>query len=329
MPRGDAEKRAERLLHLIGILNAGDGYAGAELAALMNVSLRTVYRDVVALSTLVPIYYDGGYRLLKDASIQKLAFTREELIALLLGTGVPAVADASHLAAATRAALAKVREELVRRFGEQPDADGAVAVQAKAYDLSPQALRHLRALEDAINAGRRQEIRYRALRSDDETVREVDPYALTFRGHSWYLVGFCHLRGTERFFRVDRIVALKTLPATFQRPAGFSLDDFFANAWEVFTTGVKGAVRIRFAPHLGAAVRAPLARWGALKGGGAEPLVFEGDLPLTAELCWWLLRFGGDAEVLEPTALREMVAAQVHAAAAVYGLLGDAATPTS
>ena len=323
MPRNTADKKAERLLHLIGVLNSGEGYSGPDLAEIMGVSLRTVYRDVVVLSTLVPIYYDQGYRLLADSQIANLAFTRDELLALALGMGTPALVAASHLSGATLSALNKVREQLNRRFGERNGADDAVSIHVEAYKPSIAMVRTLRVLEETINNHHRVELVYQTPLREKETVRAIDPYGLTFRIHTWYLVGFCHLRKCERVFRVDRITAVKPLPDRFERPASFSIEEFFADSWEVYVPSAKARARIKFHWDLETNVKPRLNGWGDFHGGNGKPVVFEGEVPISEEFCRWLLKFGGDAEVLEPPALREMIAAKIAEAARVYGVAPD------
>jgi predicted DNA-binding transcriptional regulator YafY len=321
-------KRSERLFHLINILRSGKGYGAAELARITGVSLRTLYRDVVDLSSLVPVYYDKGYRLLPESYIANLTFTREELLAIKTAMKVPALAKASHLAAASRSALIKINEQLDRRFGDGAHAAAEdIDVHMDANPLTTAMVRTLRVLEEAIAGRRTVQFAYRAAYRDERTKREVDPYGLTFRVHSWYLIGRCHLRKCERVFRLDRIEAAKILPGKFTRPDEFSLEGFFADSWEVYTGAPRARVVVRFAAGVGSSVRPRLARWGAFRDDDrGDHFVFEGLLPVSEEFARWLLNFGGDAEVLEPDELRAMVAARVFAAAGVYQYPGGAAS---
>ncbi len=316
--------RAARLFHLISILRTGRGYTGTELADTMGVSQRTVYRDVVDLSDLVPIYYDEGYRLLSESFLANLTFTREELLALKLGVQMQSVAQASHLGAATNSALAKIEEQLIRRCREPDAGTDTITVHVKAHPLNDKTIKTLRVLENAIRARKTVRLNYYSLKRYKKTRRSIDPYGLTFRGHSWYLVGHCHLRRTMRVFRLDRILTVERTPSRFERPEGFSLEEFFADTWETFAAGHKAKVVLRFNQRAEPIAKPMLAGRGEFrKHRDAKIVIFEGEVPLSDEFCRWLLTLGGNVEVLEPLELREQVAEKHREAAALYAPAPD------
>jgi predicted DNA-binding transcriptional regulator YafY len=305
---------------MISILRTGRGYTGAELADVMGVSQRTVYRDVVDLSGLVPIYYDDGYRLLSDTFLANLTFTREELVALKLGVQMQALAEASHLGAATQSVLAKIDEQLERRFQGEADDGDVISVHVKAHPMGEKTVRVLRDLEDAVRRRLTVEFSYYTLSRNEKTKRTVDPYGLTFRRHSWYLVGYCHLRHQARVFRLDRISSVTATSHKFERPKGFSLEEFFADTWEVFASGPMADVVLRFSRHAEFIARPTLGGRGEFnlerKG---NKIVFRGEVPVTDEFVRWLLTLGENVEVLEPAELRDRVASRHRSAAELYG----------
>jgi predicted DNA-binding transcriptional regulator YafY len=311
-------KRAERLFQLISILRTGRGYTGAELADIMGVSQRTVYRDVVDLSGLVPLYYDEGYRLLSESFLANLSFSRDELLALKLGVQLQALAQGSHLGAATQSALAKIEEQLARR-GQQPDVPGEeLTVYVKAHPLVGSVVRTLRLVENAIRNRHTLEFEYYSLSRDEKTKRTVDPYGLTFRRHSWYVVGYCHLRRSIRVFRPDRISSTKTTGREFERPPAFSLEQFFADSWEVFAPVPKVNVVLKFDKRAVPIARPMLTGRGVFDGRNGKSIAFEGEVPMSDEFCRWLLTLGNSVEVLKPKELREKIAGHHRAAAARY-----------
>jgi predicted DNA-binding transcriptional regulator YafY len=116
--------RAERLFHMVNILRTGRGYHASELAEVLGVSVRTIYRDVVDISGQVPIYYDRGYRVLREARLANMAFTRDELLSLkraLEAAGLPLCPY--HFPGGLQAALNKINDQLSGRFGHR-DATG-------------------------------------------------------------------------------------------------------------------------------------------------------------------------------------------------------------
>jgi|GEM_PF-1901196 predicted DNA-binding transcriptional regulator YafY len=113
------QTKTERLFHLVNILRSGNGYRVAELARALKVSERTIYRYVVDLSEVVPIYYDKGYRILAEARLANMAFTREELLAVKLAfKTTELLAGSAGLTPAMRAALNKIEDQLSCRFGD-------------------------------------------------------------------------------------------------------------------------------------------------------------------------------------------------------------------
>ena len=113
-------KRAERLLHMVNILRSGKGYYASELARALGVSVRTIYRDVVDLSQQVPIYYDRGYRLLRERHLAGMAFTHDELLSLKRALERDfSPAGPRGGAGKLRAALAKIDDQLRERFGDR------------------------------------------------------------------------------------------------------------------------------------------------------------------------------------------------------------------
>ncbi len=312
-------KRAERLFHLVSILRTGRGYTGGELANALGVSQRTIYRDVVDLSTLVSIYYDEGYRLLSESFLANLTFTHEELLALKLGIQLQPLAEGSHFGGATLSALAKIDEQLNRRFRNAEGENEIITVHVKAYPLTKETVRALRVLESAIRARQTVELTYYSLSRGEINKRTVDPYNLTFRRHSWYLIGYCHLRRNVRIFRLDRIHSAKLILRKFEKPPGFSVEEFFADTWEVFAPTPKEEVVLRFDSGAEPIAKPVLEARGKFRQDRPRKgLIFEGRVPLTDEFCRWLLTLGRAVEVLEPRELREKVAAKHQEAAALY-----------
>jgi len=113
------KRKAERLFRMVNILRSGKGYHASELAEVLGVSKRTIYRDVVDLSQQVPIYYDRGYKLLRERYLADIAFTRDELLSLKCALETAYVpARPGDPAGKLRAALDKINDQLWERFGD-------------------------------------------------------------------------------------------------------------------------------------------------------------------------------------------------------------------
>jgi predicted DNA-binding transcriptional regulator YafY len=200
--------RTERLLDLIQTLRRHRRpVSGAQLADELNVSVRTIYRDVQTLIAQgAPI--DGeagiGYVLRPGFILPPLMFSRDEIEALILGSGMVARAADPALAKAARNALAKITAVLPAGRGDEVDAAGLLAGPIKpaifdGVDLAP--------IRSAIRTEQKISIAY-----DDEagarTERRIWPISLTYCAHVRLLAAWCELRESYRHFRTDRITGV-------------------------------------------------------------------------------------------------------------------------
>lgn len=228
-------RRADRLFDIIQILRGGRLRTAQEIADQLEVSIRTIYRDIDALvASGVPIEGERGigYVLRGQTLLPPLSFTVSELQALALGAQlVKAWAD-KELAQAAEEVLAKVdavvpierRDELwrkdLRAFGLRIGAD-----ERARLSLLRQALREKRkvALSYADADG--------AL-----TERLVRPLSLEAWGHAWTLTAWCEMRQDFRAFRLDRILEAEMKEA-FRPEPGRTLQDYMARlrreGWDV------------------------------------------------------------------------------------------------
>jgi len=287
---------------------------------MMGLSARTVYRDVVDLSNIVPVYCDKGYRLLTESYIAKLSFTHDELLALKLAVRMPALSQASHLAGAAKSALSKIDEQLtIRRGRTTAGAADPISYDVAANPVTAKTIRTLRLLEEAVLEQRVVILKYHSTTENRTKTREVDPYGLTFRRRSWYLVGHCRLRDAQRVFRVDRIQLVTVTKKRFERPPGFSLASFFKDSWEVYAPGEIVKARIRFSSFLADTVKPQLEGRGRFRTArDRKTITFEGEVPTSEEFVRWLLTFGSDAKVLAPLSLGQRVAHKALAIANLY-----------
>jgi predicted DNA-binding transcriptional regulator YafY len=197
-------RRADRLFQIVQYLRGGRLVTARNLAERLEVSERTIYRDIVDLqSTGVPI--DGeagvGYILREGFDLPPLMFTRDEVAALVLGARLAKAWGGARMALAAEEALIKIEAVL-------PDKERAKLRQTPLYAIdfgqSDQVRSMLDRLDEAI--GQRQRLCLTYDRLDGErSVRTVRPLGLYYWGKVWTLVAWCELRTDFRMFRVDRI----------------------------------------------------------------------------------------------------------------------------
>ena len=198
-------RRADRLFQIVQYLRGGRLTTARDLAAKLEVSERTIYRDVADLiGSVVPIEGEAGvgYVMRAGYDVPPLMFTRSEVAALVAGARMVRAWGGADLARAAEEALVKIGAVL-------PDTlrDSADNVPIHAYNftgLDPVDRAMLDRLEAACNDRIRLDIAYRALDGTD-TRRTVRPLGLHFWGQTWTLAAWCELREGFRTFRIDRI----------------------------------------------------------------------------------------------------------------------------
>ncbi|MEV4251990.1 YafY family protein [Spirillospora sp. NPDC049652] len=321
--------RASRLVSILLMLQTRGRLTAEELASALEVSVRTVYRDMEALSEAgVPLYgepgHDGGYRLLDGFRTRLNGLTEDEAESLFL-TGLPGPAAELGLGAIVAAAQLKLMSALP---DELRDKAACVSerfhLDAPAWYRAPDDTPHLTAVADAVWDARRVRLGYYRWRTPHEIVRDVDPLGLVLKSGHWYLVGRTD-RGL-RTYRVSRILDMTVSDERFERPAGFDLAAHWASYLRSFderrltlTATVRLSPRVlgRLTDFLDDA-SARAARETARPAG--EDGWVEVVVPVeSAERgVHDLLRLGNDAEVVGPPELRARVADTVAALARRY-----------
>jgi predicted DNA-binding transcriptional regulator YafY len=201
-------RRADRLFQIVQHLRGGRLVTAKQLSERLEVSERTIYRDIADLvSSGVPI--DGeagvGYVMRKGFDLPPLMFTTDEILALVVGARLLRAFGGAEMARASEEALVKIAAVL-----PEPARRRADAVPIHAYSVATdEADRHrLDALGIAIDDERRLTLTYRD-EQDRETIRTIRPLGLFFWGRVWTLSAWCELRQDFRLFRVDRMVAFE------------------------------------------------------------------------------------------------------------------------
>ena len=216
-------RRADRLFRLVELLRSRRFATGAWLADQLEVSLRTLYRDIRDLcASGMPIEGEAGvgYRLRYRLDVPPLLFDTQELEALLIGSRMVQAWGDAELAAAAGAALAKIHNAL-------PEALRREARIARLYvPPKPERPAWLQELRSTI---RHRNVVSMDYRREDGTPsqREVWPLGLFFWGSAWTLVGWCTMRNDFRHFRIDRIQQLRRSDTIYPVESGRRLDDYF------------------------------------------------------------------------------------------------------
>jgi predicted DNA-binding transcriptional regulator YafY len=219
-------RRADRLFQIVQYLRGGRLVTARMLGERLEVSERTIYRDIADLqSTGVPI--DGeagvGYILREGYDLPPLMFTRDEIVALVAGARMVRAFGGAAMARAAEEALVKISSVL-------PDGErGRIArieIHAPSYVVSDGARKSIDLAEYAIEAREVLRLDYRD-EEGRETLREVRPLGLWFWGKVWTLVAWCELRNDFRAFRIDRLAEISATGRIFKPERGKQLADFY------------------------------------------------------------------------------------------------------
>lgn len=226
--------KADNLLAVLWLLRSRRRVTAAEIAESLEISLRTAYRYIDALSASgVPVMAetgpDGGYSLPERFRSVPLFFEHTELVALFQAALFARQSGYPHTSA-LEAALEKVRRNLSP--GQAADLErhmaGLVVVGTRrGGPVEP----WLPDLEQAVAEGATVEISYWKPDAEAPEIRTIDPYCLVYRSGLWYVTAFCHLRQDQREFRVDRVRHLRRNGSTFQRPPGFQPEEGETGDW--------------------------------------------------------------------------------------------------
>jgi predicted DNA-binding transcriptional regulator YafY len=308
--------RASRLVTLMLLLQTRGRMTAAQLARELEVSERTVHRDVDALSEAgVPIYAErgphGGVQLVEGYRTRLTGMTADEAEAVFL-SGLPGPAAELGLGTVVTAARLKVLASLpselrvrASRLVERFYLDAAGWFQAS--DPVP----HLAAVAEAVWEGRRLWIEYE--RGDSHVERVLEPLGLVLKGGIWYAVA--SVEGALRTYRLSRVVAARPLDETFDRPAGFDLPSHWAESIAAYEREIpRIEVTVRVAPDrmdvladlVGHQVVAAAERLPEPDPDGWTRLRLRVDWGLN-EAPGHLLGMGGDLEVIGPPEVRDRV----------------------
>jgi len=312
---------ATRLIHLILLLQRQPNQKAADLAAQLDVSLRTLHRYISMLEEMgLPVYTErgpyGGFSLARGYKMPPLMLSPEEAAALALGAGLVEQLWGDLYQVEARSALAKLDQVLPEeQRHEVAWAHRSLAAanlhRADTAALSPT----LDILRQGLHQRHCLRLTYARQGSAEPTRRDFDTYALVHRAGWWYVVGFCHLRNAMRLLRVDRIRSVEILDTSYAIPA-----DFDVHAWLAQEPLPQAAIlaRLRFEPQVADFVRQNGYLWQDVAwqpDGSVIATLPASDLFYAAGMAG---SFGPAVTVLDPPELRQLVAEWAQAVIQLY-----------
>lgn len=316
--------RADRLLSIMLLLQTRRRMTAAKLATQLEVSERTIHRDMEALSMAgIPVVADrgrgGGWSLLEGYETNLTGLNESEIQTLFLEQPNKLLDDLG-LKQAAQAALIKLLASLPAFYRHDAEfVRNHIHIDSAGWHDHAESVASLPALQDAVWQEVNVKISYE--RSDGATIeREISPLGLVAKGRVWYLVA--SIDGDLRTYRVSRITNVQPLNHPIMRPRNFDL----ATYWEQSTVDFKANLpsyelvvrvhpdKMRWLEHI--------TRYGrvqAILGADSEGWnIVQMRFDVEEEACMAVVGLGGDAEVLEPENLREKVVAHAQSLLMLY-----------
>ncbi|HEY0530888.1 MAG TPA: nitroreductase/quinone reductase family protein [Actinoplanes sp.] len=327
--------RAGRLVSLLLLLQTRGRMTAQAIADELEVSVRTVYRDVESLGAAgVPIYADrgptGGYQLLDGYRTRLTGMTSDEAGSLYLAA-MPGPAAELGLGSVLAAAQLKLRASLPGELAERADrVRERFYLDAPGWFRADEPTPYLSIVADAVWSGRQLEVRYRRWKAPREVTRTLDPLGVVLKAGRWYLVAGSGTRTTT--YRVTNILSASLLSTPVDRPAEFDLASFWrewASRYEQSVYRLTATVRMTsaalermafvFPPEMSRRARAAASPDASGSGWLVTTVPIESVRHGHIEL----LKLGDSVEVLSPPELRALFARTARGLAALYSDIPD------
>ena len=305
--------RADRLLSLLMLLQTRGQMSAQELAEELEVSERTIYRDIVALSASgVPVYASrgpgGGVKLIEEYRTSLTGLTPEEARALFM-MSIPAPLMQLGMGEKFKGALLKLSASLPdTRRADEARTRQRIHLDSSWWFQSEQEIPCLQTIQQALWQDRCLRIKVRWEFFNTEFEQDAEPYGLVAKANVWYLV--YGRGGNPHVTRVSQIVEADLLPDGFARPPEFDLEAFWEAWCREYESQPPFCARVRVAPealpllagYVGERARAGLMQTRPPDADGWVTL----DLPFESFVAarTRLLGLGQAVEVLEPETLR-------------------------
>lgn len=319
-----------RLLKILTLLQSGGTHNPDNLAIALDVSKRTVYRDINKLqSTGVPIEFDDttqSYRVGPGFFLPPLQLTGDEALALaVLCDEVAQKEQIAFLGPAFRA-LAKIEAQLPPEIREELSAmAGHLVVRTAQSDPSSGAVDVYERMRHAIAARTALECQYETpsegpgIEPRDPEPFLFEPYALLFSVRAWYAIGRHARRDAVRCLKLSRFIQVVPTEHRYTIPTDFSVESHLGNAWRLIKGAKEHEVVLRFDPPIGETVADTL--WHptqVVEHNQDGSIVLRFTVAGLDEIVWWILSMGPSCRVVEPPSLIERVRELATRTAALY-----------
>jgi len=308
--------KADRLVALLLLLQSRRQCSARILAARLEVSERTIYRDVDALSAAgVPVYAQRGSSggiVLADGYRRALTYFSEDEVRALFVSGASPLADLGLERGLTQA-LEKLRGGLADVHQRAADESRSrIHLDQRRWNQPEPPRELLTALRRAVWDDRRLRIRYED-RNRKSTTRTVEPLGLVAKAGVWYLIA--RSGGELRSFRVERVASAQKLSERFERPADFDLERYWAESSARFAEASRSADCVVTFRAANDALQRVSYYWPAeIVSEGARESMVRVTFPGREVAVFQAIAWSEVATLVEPDELREAIARRARQA---------------
>lgn len=296
------------------MLQGGRSYTADELARDLEVSRRTVFRDLNMLEMAhIPYYFDNvsnGYRINQHFFLPPVNLTLSEALAML--TLVGTIKDGAHLPLVSEGSKAAIKLESVLPPAIREHVGDIL--KGLSFSLGPVS-RHdgldgmFDDLAQAIAGRKVCRIVYNSFQDQKELDLQLHPLRLVFQSRGWYLVAYSPAHKETRTFKLTRIRKLTVQRAVFAPPKAPLGPEPYGQAWSMIPEGCLHDVHLRFAPKVAGNVAE--VQWHPsqeVQVNSDQSIDFRVRVDGLGEISWWVLGYGDQVEVVSPPALQKRIA---------------------
>ncbi|UVI31069.1 helix-turn-helix transcriptional regulator [Paenibacillus spongiae] len=296
-----------RIFNMINAIQSNPGISAADLALKCNVTTRTIYRDLDILSLIAPVTNEGrgtGYRFMGKFFLYPLNFSEQEALVFSL---LPSVLDKDKLPPGFDTAYDKVMATHLKEKARQNSIIENIAdiIQMGTPAYRKESENFLQPIIQAILEQQSIDTVYHTQSRDETTQRRVDPYYLVPRDQRFYLIGYCHSAQAIRTFRISRFLQVAMTGESFDK-GEFNIKQYLKNTWSIDRGDKNVTFKVRFSPEAARYIKEEeLFVHPRMKDQKDGSLLFEVTVNNEKEFIQWILRYGPNAEILEPKSVRE------------------------
>lgn len=319
--------RTDRLNFIIERMRTQKDITPLALAEELNISPRTIYRDIRTLQdgeALKKRYSrrEGRYIFEAELTLPPLRLTASEAVALLKAAHNPALSPENFHARDLESGLTKLCEALApeNRSDAVPPEEKETSSMLPSFSIEVIRQPLIEKIRRAIQSNHKLCLYYWPAPGDGERDIMVSPYDIRAMQEHWYLLGKPQDSHNLRLFKLSCIRAVDILPDRFRFPRRFSADALFARAWETLGNhDEERMVQIRIAPALAVTLPSFWAnQFCSMEFQEDGSLHCEMVVHNAREIAWWILSYGDQIELMGPPEMRAQLGAIIRAMAAIY-----------